>query len=202
MTARVLILLLVLAGGCGETPPKLPRLADDAVVLSFGDSLTHGSGAQAARSYPAVLATLIGRTVIRSGVPGELSRQGRERLGAELARHRPALLILCHGANDMLRRRPLATMEENLIAMIGQVRAQGAAVLLLGVPRPALLGLESAEVYQRVAAATGVPLLADVMPRVLSDNRMKSDAFHPNAEGYAAVATAVAEFLREAGAVP
>ncbi len=145
MTARVLILLLVLAGGCGETPPKLPRLADDAVVLSFGDSLTHGSGAQAARSYPAVLATLIGRTVIRSGVPGELSRQGRERLGAELARHRPALLILCHGANDMLRRRPLATMEENLIAMIGQARAQGAAVLLLGVPRPALLRRRDAD---------------------------------------------------------
>ena len=115
-------LLLV---GCEKPAPTLRALAPDARVLAFGDSLTFGSGALADESYPAVLATRIGREVIRSGVPGELSAKGLERLPAELARHRPALVILCHGANDLLRKRPVGALTENLTRMIALVRASG-----------------------------------------------------------------------------
>ena len=49
---------------------KLPRLASDAAIVAFGDSLPFGTGATLEESYPAILERLVGRRVVYSGVPG------------------------------------------------------------------------------------------------------------------------------------
>ena len=192
--------LVLLCIGCGRDAPALARLGPDEVVLAFGDSLTFGSGVNDDESYPAVLAGLIGRKVVRDGVPGETTEQGLERLESSLEAHRPKLLLLCLGGNDLLRRVDSAQIEANLRVMVQLARDRGVQVVLIGVPEPAVFG-GTAPLYRHLAAELGVPLEEETITDVLRDNALKSDPIHPNAEGYRRIAQALAALLRDAGAL-
>jgi len=197
---RSALLLVVLASsGCGKSP-ELPALQPDSVILAFGDSITHGTGANADESYPSVLSGLTGRKVINGGVPGEVSPDGLRRLPDLLKRHKPALVIVCHGGNDILRKLDLRETTANLERMIQLARDRGAGVVLLGVPQPGLF-LSSAEFYETVAESTGVLYLDDVIPEVLQHAATKSDHVHPNAAGYREVAQRIYAALQDADAL-
>ena len=197
--AIVLVLVLALAAACGGQP-RLARLAPDAVVLAFGDSLTFGIGANPQESYPAQLEALIGRKVVASGVPGEVSTEGLARLSSAIDEAKPQLVILCHGGNDLLRKLDDAQAANNIRAMVRLAKAQGAQVVLIGVPRPGLLP-SAAGFYEDIARELGVPYEGTTLRKILTDNALKSDLVHPNAAGYARLAEAVAALLKKAGAV-
>ncbi|WP_323949110.1 GDSL-type esterase/lipase family protein [Aeromonas caviae] len=129
-------LLCLLLAACGE--PTFRPLAQGETLLAFGDSLTEGRGVSPSQSYPSVLANLSGHPVVNGGVSGELSQAGRARLPGLLARHRPALVILLEGGNDILRGSGEAALKANLAAMIEAVQGSGAQILLVGVPRKSL----------------------------------------------------------------
>lgn len=187
---RIALLILALALTACERIEPLRPLDADAVVLAFGDSLTYGTGAPAGASYPEVLAGLLDRTVINAGVPGEVSAEGRERLPALLEEHRPALVVLLHGGNDLLRRKDQAETAENLRAMVEKARVAGAEVVLIGVPRPGLF-LSAADFYEDLARELRLPYDGDSLPRLLGDASLKSDAVHLNAAGYRRLAEAI-----------
>jgi len=193
------VLALALAGCRGKNPP-LPVLGASDVVVAFGDSLTYGTGAAENESYPAVLAQLIGRKVVRSGVPGELTSQALLRLPAVLGEHQPKLVIVCLGGNDMLRKANEAETISNLRAIVRTVRGSGAHAVLVGVPRPALL-TSAPKFYEEIAREFGIPYEGAVIASVLYKPDFKSDLIHPNAQGYRRIAEALAELLRKAGAV-
>jgi lysophospholipase L1-like esterase len=198
---RCFILVLpLLAGACTERPPKLPRLAADAVVLAFGDSLTYGTGAAEDESYPAQLERLIGRRVVRAGVPGELSSQALERLPAALDEHAPRLLLLCIGGNDFLRRLGNAQAESNVRAMVRLAKSRGVEVLLIGTPQPGF-SVTPPELYAVIAREFRLPYEEGVIGEVLRDASLKSDQIHPNARGYRVIAERLAAQLRKSGAI-
>jgi lysophospholipase L1-like esterase len=201
MAAVGLALVLGLLLAACAPDPTLPRLGPEDVVLAFGDSLTYGTGVRPEESYPAVLAELIGRPVVPSGVPGETTAEALRRLPTALEAHQPRILLLVTGGNDFLRRVPRAESEANLRAMLALARARGVAVLLVGVPVPGFFAGPPA-FFEALAEAHGVPYEGEVLRQVLYDNRTKSDPIHPNALGYRRVAEALAASLREAGAVP
>lgn len=201
MKLIVLFSLLAAFTGCSRSTPSLTRLDDSDVILAFGDSLTFGTGVSSEYSYPSILADRIGRAVINEGIPGELSKDGLLRLPDVLEQHHPQLVIICHGGNDFLRKQSVYELEGNLKDMIQMVKEQGAEVILIAVPQPNLLMLSDAEVYSQIAESMDIPFVDSVLSEILSDNALKSDTVHPNAQGYQRLALAVESVLDEANAI-
>lgn len=198
ITTLISVCILLLA--CSTDTPQISRLPENAVILAFGDSLTHGNGTGQSQSYPAVLQKLSGRKVINAGIPGEITAHGRERLPDALNEHSPDLLILCHGGNDMLHKKNGKAMQENLRAMIRESNSRDIPVVLISVPRPSIF-LSSADSYGEIAEEFEIPVENEILADILSDNALKSDQIHPNSEGYKIMAEAVHRLLQENGAL-
>jgi len=198
--AFLAVLVAALLAACGGSSPKLAPLSGDAVVLAFGDSLTYGTGADPQESYPARLEALIGRKVVAAGVPGEVSAAGLVRLPSALDEVKPQLVILCEGGNDFLRKLDDGQAANNIRAMVQLALARGAQVVLIGVPKPALLPAPP-DFYGEIAGELRVPYEGGALKKILTDNELKSDLAHPNARGYARLAEAIAALLRKSGAV-
>ena len=193
------ILLVLALAGCSERP-KLERLAPDAVVLAFGDSLTYGTGAAEDESYPSQLEKLIGRRVVRAGVPGEVTAQALARLPAALDEHAPRLVLLCIGGNDFLRRLGNRQAEKNVREMVKLAQNRGVAVLLIGTPEPGF-SVSPPSFYGGIAKEYRVPYEGAIVGEVLKDRTLKADPIHPNARGYRIIAERLAATLRESGAI-
>ncbi|HVJ10617.1 MAG TPA: arylesterase [Burkholderiales bacterium] len=191
--------VLLLISACGERP-KLERLPGDAVVLAFGDSLTFGTGATEQESYPAQLEGLIGRRVVRAGVPGEVTAQALARLPDALDEHAPKLLLLCIGGNDFLRRLGNPQAERNVRDMVQLAKSRGVAVLLIGTPEPGF-SVSPPAFYADIAKELRVPYEEGIIAEVLKDRALKADPIHPNARGYRLIAERVADQLKQSGAI-
>ena len=194
------VTIAVLLTGCGGGTPKVAKLAATDVVLAFGDSLTYGTGAKPEESYPAVLSQLVGRNVVRAGIPGEQTAGGLQRLPGVLDEYRPRLVIVCLGGTDMLRKGAPQNIEANLRAMLQEIRTRGLDAVLVGVPAPGLI-TSAPEFYEKLAKEFGIPYEGKVVTSVLYKPELKSDPIHPNADGYRRMAEAIAKLLRDAGAV-
>ncbi len=170
-------------------------LAEDPVILAFGDSLTFGTGAATELSYPAQLERLVSRRVVNAGVPGEDTERGLARLPLVLEEIRPSLVILCHGANDLNQGFGELQVSENIREMIRIVHQFRAHVVLVGIPYPTLF-TSKPPFYAKVSAEFNIPFDRDTVADVLADPSLKSDLLHPNARGYGRIAKAIAEMLR------
>jgi len=179
--------------------PVPEALGAESTVLAFGDSLTYGTGAELSQSYPAVLERLSRRRVVNAGIPGETSAEGLQRLPGELERHRPALLILCHGGNDILRGLSKEALKANLSQMVRMAKARGIKILIVGVPDIATFGFSALDLYKEVADAEGTMYESGVIGSIERNPGLKSDRVHPNAEGYAMMAERFDEVLKDEG---
>jgi lysophospholipase L1-like esterase len=199
-TGIFLTYLAMTVAGSTSQIAMLPPIPKDAVVLAFGDSLTYGTGAPTEQSYPAVLEKLISRKVINAGIPGEDTEHGLARLPVLLDRFQPALLILCHGANDLLQNFSEQQAAENMRTMIRLAKERGIHVVLLGVPYPSHFNTQPS-FYTRIAKEAIIPFARDALAKILIEPALKSDFIHPNARGYRLLAEAIAELLHKSGAV-
>lgn len=194
----LLVIWSITLQGCGS--PKLEPIADDGVILAFGDSLTAGVGTSTEHSYPSVLAELSGLTVVNAGVSGETSDKGLKRLPGELDRILPDLLILIEGGNDILRNRRAADIRKHIEAMIKLANDRDIPVVLIGIPEKRLFS-SSAPFYAELADQYQLVFDGSIIGDLQRSPGLKSDSIHFNAAGYRAMAESIYKLLRENGAL-
>lgn len=197
MKKILLIFALIIAGVYLTTNTKTPIILEqNTTILAFGDSLTYGIGADKNESYPEVLSTLLGVTVISSGVPGEVSQDGLARLPSVLEKTNPNILILCHGGNDILKKYSLSLTKQNLKTMIEMAQMKNIRVVLVGVPVwSGFLGIKTAKIYDELVDELDIDYEGDVLEDIISDIDLKADRVHPNNKGYQKIAQALAKVI-------
>jgi len=193
----------LVAAACGD--PREAALPAGSVVLVVGDSISAGYGVEPQQAWPARLAQRTGWRIVAAGINGDRTSGGRQRLPALIDEHRPALVLIELGGNDLLRGVPAAQIAGNLDAMIEKARAGGARVALMAAPQPSVLGavtgLAAAGLYADLARRRKVPLIEHALPSVLSDADLRQDAIHPNAAGHHALAERAFEELARSGVI-
>ncbi len=177
-----LALFLSLGAQAAQSPPAR-------TLLVLGDSLSAAYGLSAREGWVALLEGRLqkqhpGWRVVNASISGETTAGGAARIASELARTKPAVVLIALGANDGLRGLPLKQTRANLDQMVGAAKAAGARVLLVGMRMPPNLGKRYTEGfeqnYRSVAEAHGVPLLPFLLePIALERDAFQSDNLHP-----------------------
>lgn len=190
---RVLLGLLVATSVAvaGKDTGAGPVSASSPAVLIMGDSLSAAYGIPLQSGWVALLAQRLQQEspsvrVVNASISGETTQGGLTRLPAELARAKPAVVIIELGANDGLRGQSLDTLRDNLRQMIALSRKSGAKVLLLGMRIPPNYGPQYGEQFfhsfDAVAAEAKVPLVRFFLEKVaLRPDLIQADGLHPTA---------------------
>jgi lysophospholipase L1-like esterase len=191
--------IIILVTACSSEVKQTP-LADNAVIVAFGDSLTVGYGTTIESSYPSQLNKMLRQTVINAGISGEETSASLKRIDSVLKLYRPALVLLCIGGNDFLRKRSSQTTQANIGLLIDKIHQAGSTVVLIAVPELGLF-LSPSEIYSNLSESRNVLLIEDVLADLIGENSLKSDAIHLNAKGYRVFAEKIAAELKSFGLI-
>ncbi|MCI0571997.1 MAG: arylesterase [Myxococcaceae bacterium] len=182
------MLTLLVSLGAQAAQPSAP-VSPARTVLVMGDSLSAGYGLAPGQGWVALMAERIaqqkpGWRVVNASISGETTAGGAARIDAELARSRPAVVVIALGANDGLRGLPLEQMRANLDRMVRAARAANAQVLLVGMRMPPNLGKAYTDgftnTFTTVATQHKVALLPFLLePIALERSAYQDDNLHP-----------------------
>ena len=181
----------ILTAGIGILLATLPAFAATPKVMVFGDSLAAAYGLAPAQGWVALLEARLKRhippaTVINASISGETTRGGLSRIGADLAAHKPALVLLELGGNDGLRGLPLRESRANLASIIVTIRKANADVILIGIQIPPNYGLDYArefrEMYPELAKQHKLPPAPFLLDGIAERRDLfQGDGLHPSA---------------------
>jgi acyl-CoA thioesterase-1 len=213
----LLFLLLMACGGekakkAEGTPEQQMEESKPLVknyILFFGNSLTAGYGIDISAAFPALIQKRIDSlgfdyTVVNSGVSGETTATGVNRVDWVVSQTPPDIFVLELGGNDGLRGIAVTETKKNLEAIIDKVREKNpdAAIILAGMMVPPNMGpkysKEFLEIYPAVAKAKKVKLIPFLLDKVGGEKELNlEDGIHPTEEGHKIVAETVWGTLKD-----
>jgi len=161
-------------------------------IMLYGDSLMAGYGLTQNENLSSVLPSKFNLAesqlqIINASVSGNTSSNGLARLDWSLE-DKPNIVILCLGANDMLRGIDPKLTKQNLNLIIEKMIQNGSKVILAGMRSPESMGQNYQQefdlIYQELAEEHEVIFMPFLLEGVaLEKDYLQSDYKHPNALG-------------------
>ena len=161
-------------------------------IMLYGDSLMAGYGLPQNENLSSVLPSKFNLAesqlqIINASVSGNTSSNGLARLDWSLE-DKPNIVILCLGANDMLRGIDPKLTKQNLNQIIEKMIQNGSKVILAGMRSPESMGQNYQQefdlIYQELAEEHEVIFMPFLLEGVaLEKDYLQSDYKHPNALG-------------------
>ena len=161
-------------------------------IMLYGDSLMAGYGLTQNENLSSVLPSKFNLAesqlqIINASVSGNTSSNGLARLDWSLE-DKPNIVILCLGANDMLRGIDPKLTKQNLNQIIEKMIQNGSKVILAGMRSPESMGQNYQQefdlIYQELAEEHEVIFMPFLLEGVaLEKDYLQSDYKHPNSLG-------------------
>ena len=161
-------------------------------IMLYGDSLMAGYGLSQNENLSSALSSILNVgdskvQIINASVSGNTSSNGLARLDWSLE-DKPNIVILCLGANDMLRGLDPKLTKQNLNHMIEKMVQNNSKVILAGMRSPESMGKNYQQkfdlIYQELAEEHDVIFMPFLLEGVaLEKDYLQSDFKHPNALG-------------------
>jgi len=180
------ILSVLLVAGCAKKEIKNINSKGENIIC-FGDSITFGYGVNPGEDYPSDLAKMLNMPVINAGLDGDTSSTGLQRIDAEVLEKDPLLVIIEFGGNDFLKKITLGQTMKNIETMIQKIQEKGAMVALVDV-RMGFVMRDYGSQYKRLSRKYQTIFTEPALSGIITNPQLKSDFFHPNADGYKLIA--------------
>ena len=174
-----LVALILIMGG----NLRAQNETDQRPIVCFGDSYTEGSGSPRDQSYPSRLARELKLPVINAGITGQTAGEALRRFDRDVSVHNPRLVIVEFGTNEAYRGYPVEAALRNLEVIVGKLREKNIPVILVGVHFGNFQENFDAGLRD-LSTRYKTDLVLNVLEGILDDPALKSDAYHPNGEGY------------------
>lgn len=189
--------------------PRPAETADTKLIVAFGDSLYAGYQLPQDQGFAPVLERALAARgtkarVFNAGVSGDTSAAGLQRLAFVLdgLDHKPDLVVVGLGGNDMLRGLSPAETRANIDAILTELERRGIPAMLTGLQAAPNMGPDYARdfnaLYPALAKKHGVPLYPFFLDGVITDRALLlDDGIHPNARGVETIVARVAPMVAE-----
>ena len=180
--------------------------AKQITIMLYGDSLMAGYGLNQNENLSSALAAKFGLKetavlIINASVSGNTTSNGLARLDWSLGES-PNIVILCLGANDMLRGIDPKYIKENLNTMISKINESGSKVILAGMRSPKSMGgiyqQRFDQMYREIAEEHDLTFMPFLLEGIALEKKyLQNDYKHPNALGIQVMANNLYPYILE-----
>jgi len=180
--------------------------AKQITIMLYGDSLMAGYGLNQNENLSSALAAKFNLEetavlIINASVSGNTTSNGLARLDWSLGES-PNIVILCLGANDMLRGIDPKYIKENLNTMISKINESGSKVILAGMRSPKSMGgiyqQRFDQMYREIAEEHDLTFMPFLLEGIALEKKyLQNDYKHPNALGIQVMANNLYPYILE-----
>ena len=180
---------------------------DPIKIMLYGDSLMAGYGLPQKDNLASELSREIKSndstiSFINASISGNTSKNGLSRVDWSLGDN-PNIVILCLGANDMLRGLDPSLTKNNLDSIINKFINNNAIIILAGMQSPESMGpkykKEFDAIYPDLSAQYNLIFMPFLLEGVaLEKELLQADFKHPNAKGIRVMADNLSPYILQA----